>query len=132
MDLMSSIPGTDYYIRIKDVLDRINKRENAEEATAADRHRRAISKPKPTPRPIAKIEDDDDRKYHKEEETTTPSKHQQRRKVVTPQKPASPDVSWKDGRKHFPKKSSQIGEEYQATKIPAAGTFDVVNNPSEY
>lgn len=33
------------------------------------------------------------------------------------------DISWKDGGTFYPKRSSQVGDEFQATKIPLAGTY---------
>jgi hypothetical protein len=42
--------------------------------------------------------------------------------------PNGPDVSWKEGRS-FPKKSSSIGNRYQVSHIPEAGTFDPTQPP---
>ena len=40
------------------------------------------------------------------------------------------DLSWKDGGKSYPKHPSRVGEEYQATQIPAAGTWENSGNDS--
>jgi hypothetical protein len=34
------------------------------------------------------------------------------------------DLSWKDGGTTYPKRSSRVGEEYQATEIPAVGSSE--------
>jgi hypothetical protein len=33
------------------------------------------------------------------------------------------DLSWKDGGSSYPKRSSRVGEEYQATELPEAKPF---------
>jgi hypothetical protein len=33
------------------------------------------------------------------------------------------DLSWKDGGSSYPKRSSRVGEEYQATELPEAESF---------
>ena len=33
------------------------------------------------------------------------------------------DLSWKDGGSLYPKRSSQVGDEFQATNIPPAGSY---------
>jgi hypothetical protein len=104
LDIEQNVQGKDYFVRIKDVLDRINLRGNSTEAMLADRYRRAVSKPsfranlKPT-----------------------------ERKGVQ-QSPIKLDLSWKDGGKHFPKKTSMIGKDYQVSSIPKAGKYNVVGS----
>jgi len=45
--------------------------------------------------------------------------------------PQKLDLSWKNaGGDIFPKKSSCVGDEFQATKIPEAGSFNQEDNPS--
>ena len=111
LDFQTSILGEDYYVRIKDVIDRINERRNSVEASAADLLRRAISKPVKLPAP-----------------SFEPTFRRKRRKEVaeesSPKPISSPtklDFSWKEGGEIFPKKSSRVGDEYQATIIPQAG-----------
>jgi hypothetical protein len=98
LDIETSEEGVDYYTRIKDVIERINLRSNDLEATLADRYRRAISKPNYRTRlnPI-------------------------RRSTLIPKSPKL-DLSWKDGRKIYPKKTSMIGNDYQVSYLPAAGS----------
>lgn len=101
VDIERGVPGKDYYLRIKDVLDRINMRRCSVEATLADRYRRAVSKP----------------------DFQANLKLTERRSVH--QSPIKLDLSWKDGGKHFPKKSSMIGRDYQVSSIPKAGKYNV-------
>ena len=98
LDIATSVEGVDYYTRIKDVIERINFRSSNLEATLADRYRRAISKPNFRTR-------------------LSPP----RRSTLIPKSPKL-DVSWKDGRKIYPKKSSMIGNDYQVSNLPAAGS----------
>jgi hypothetical protein len=44
--------------------------------------------------------------------------------------PTSPDMSWKDGGREFPKRCSQIGPQHQATRIPKAGSYTDKRNES--
>jgi hypothetical protein len=106
VDIARSEQGKDYYVRIKDVVDRINLRNCDFEATLADRFRRAISKPKLQTK-------------------LSPTKRNTVRLSLVS---AKPDLSWKDGGKQFPKKSSMIGEDYQVSTIPAAGSYTAIGN----
>jgi hypothetical protein len=38
------------------------------------------------------------------------------------------DLTWKDGGSSYPKRSSRVGEEYQATELPEAGSFEKDND----
>jgi hypothetical protein len=43
------------------------------------------------------------------------------------------DLSWKDGGSSYPKRSSRVGEEYQATELPEAEPFQKDESPkSDY
>ena len=99
LEIASSEEGVDYYTRIKDVLERINQRSNDLEATLADRYRRAISKPNYRTR-LSPL----------------------RRSTLIPKSPKI-DLSWKDGRKNYPKKSSMIGNDYQVSHLPAMNSY---------
>ena len=103
LDIDISEEGIEYYTRIKDVIERINQRSNDLEATLADRYRRAISKPNYRTRLL--------------------SPH--RRSTLVPPTTTGKklDLSWKDGRKNYPKKSSMIGKDYQVSALPLAGSF---------
>jgi hypothetical protein len=98
LDIATSEEGLDYYTRIKDVVERINLRSNDLEAMLADRYRRAISKPNFRTR-----------------------LNPPRRSTLIPKSPKL-DLSWKHGRKNYPKKSSMIGNDYQVLHLPAAGS----------
>ena len=71
-----------------------------------------------------------DKKGAKERSPSRP-----RRKISRDEEIPSPsaflDLSWKEGR-NFPKQSSKVGPEYQATKIPKAGTYQDENECSDY
>jgi hypothetical protein len=111
VDIEKGVEGVDYYSRVKDVIDRINERRNVAESTAADHYRRAIAKP-----------------MHVYSPNFSPSFTRPRRsknfdKSQTPQDEEI-DLSWKQGSKNFPRKISQVGENYQVPAIPKAGTDD--------
>ena len=40
------------------------------------------------------------------------------------------DLSWKEGGKSFPRRSSSVGSRYQVTYLPAAGTYQKASNPT--
>lgn len=103
LDLATSIERQDYYVSIKDVIERINRRQNAVESTAADRYRRAISR-----HGFRKLRSAND---------------------LLKEVSSNLDLSWKDGGTHFPKKSSSIGENYQVSSIPVAGSCGEIDNP---
>ena len=118
LNFEASEAGKDYYVTIKDVVDRINERRNSIESSAADLFRRTVSKlcknkpPSPTFEPTFR------RKKRKAEDVAAP-------KSINPSKsPTKLDLSWKKaGGDIFPKKSSRVGNEYQATSIPQAGSL---------
>ena len=104
IDIHTAEIGKDYFIRIKDVLDKINLRNDDDDASLADRYRRAISN-------------------SNFRSTLSPSLRQ--RQIV-----GSPklDLSWKNGGKQFPKKSSRIGADYQVSNIPSSNIFSLNGN----
>lgn len=107
--------GEDYYVRIKDVIDRINERRNTAESSAADLYRRAISKPAKMPSP--NFEPTFRRKRRKVAEQASSEPNIRNSSSSSPIKL---DLSWKYSGAIFPKKSSRVGDEYQATSIPVA------------
>lgn len=111
VDLKSCREGKDYYVRIADVIDRLNQRRSSEESAVADLYRRAISKPD----------------FSKADFTSTPSFTR-----LNVGKLGSPklDLSWKEGRTHFPKASSRIGNDYQVSTFPIAQCFDQTEEQS--
>lgn len=99
VDVVKGKAGVDYYKTVLEAVERINRRDTAGEATAADRYRRSIAKPRQPFSP-----------------TFEPTQKRRSRK------PMDPEQKWKiTARKRFPKKSTPIGEDYQATKIPKVG-----------
>jgi hypothetical protein len=97
LDFKKAKAGVSYYETVLQVVDRINRRDTAGEAKAADRYRRAIAKPRQPFSP-----------------NFEPTKKR---------KPVDPEMKWKlAARKRFPKKTTQVGDAYQATAIPDLGT----------
>jgi hypothetical protein len=97
----------DYYDRIKSVIERLEERRNKDEARLADtfRHR---------------TRDNDDHVR-----LMAQPKRVRGRPSLTASRPgqATVDVSWKEGGSLYPKRSSRVGEEYQVSFLPAAGTY---------
>jgi hypothetical protein len=102
----------DYYDRIKLVLERVEERRNSDEAKLADRYREATR--------------DDQKKI---EISTNPVVRPRRGpgrppKLSTSLPPRNMvDISWKDGGTSYPKRCSQVGDEYQVSSIPPVGSY---------
>lgn len=110
----------DHYERIRDVLDRILGRHTQDETAAADAYEAEMKKvlkllSKPEGRKRGPVKDDT---------TLTWSKGQAPKKQML-------DLSWKEGGRNFPKKSSRIGREYQVEDTPNAGTWKAPENDDE-
>jgi hypothetical protein len=107
LDIETAEEGIDYFIRIVDVVKLLNQRRNGVESTAADQYRRAISRP-------------DFRRMGPPNWLTRSS--------------PKLDKTWSDkltrGGKHFLNKTVSIGEDYQASTIPLAGSFKETTNAS--
>lgn len=108
--------GQDYYDKIKDVIDRVLQRRNEVESKIADTFIAERGDPtkkvhSPAPRP--------------------------RRSTQGSRRPPLPrrglvDLSWKDGGSTYPKRSSRLGLEYQATKLPSVrSTFNASDEGSD-
>ena len=107
--------NVDYYDKIKMVLSRVEERRNKEEAKIADQFRE-------------KTRDDKEIHFLNHPERAV------RRGPGRPPKLSSSqllpknvrvvDVSWKEGGSAYPKRSSNVGDEYQVdpANIPAAGS----------
>ena len=127
--------GKDYYDRIKDVIARVLECRNEEEKKIADLFKAAYN-----------IDDQKKPKLNGLDRNAVLSPSRPRRAVVTSStasRSSSPeeekpiqrrgrpslsgtgvfDLSWKDGGSSYPKRTSQVGEEFQATDIPHAGTY---------
>jgi len=138
--------GEDYYDRIRDVIDRILASSNEHEKRIAGLFNEIIvpgdepikekRKRGKTPKPkladaaqataiasrpkrssasaasVSSSEDEPIASLIKKRGRTRPSLAK-----------ATIDLSWKDGGALYPKRSSQVGDEFQATDIPAAGTY---------
>jgi hypothetical protein len=132
--------GTDYYDKIKDVLDRIQERRNDTEGKIADTYDAEI---------VRKQEIEEARKKSVAATATTAAggqqQQQQKRKrkfrafaatkvvvvnhrssnnVKEANKLLHPlDLRWKDAGRIFPRRQSQIGPDYQVSTLPEAGSY---------
>jgi hypothetical protein len=104
--------GQDYYDRIRTVIDRVLERRNDVESKIADKlisKRGDFNKGKESP--IAR---------HRPRRAAAGAPQSNQR----PSLPGAPgrmiDLSWKDGGTSYPKRSSRVGDEYQATELPKA------------
>jgi hypothetical protein len=106
LDIEAAEEGIDYFVRIVDVVRLLNQRRNGVESTAADQYRRAISRP-------------DFRRMGPPNWLTRSS--------------PKLDKTWSDKLtrgEHFLNKTVSIGEDYQASTIPLAGSFKEATNAS--
>jgi hypothetical protein len=113
----------DYYDRVKIVLSRVEERRNNEEAKIADLFR-------------AKTRDD-----HQVRLLTRPTAQVRRGPgrppklgtSLVPKNVRVVDVSWKEGGSTYPKRSSQVGDDYQVSpaNIPPAGSYRSEEKQSE-
>ncbi|KAL7557159.1 hypothetical protein ACA910_002439 [Epithemia clementina (nom. ined.)] len=95
------------YDRIRDVLDRLDEGRSQTEAAIANLYhslQTGASEKQPT-----------------NTVRGTPANRSARHNVLLSPKI---DLSWKDGGRNFPRKKSQIGDDYQVSKLPKAGTFE--------
>lgn len=140
--------GENYYDRIRDVIDRILSSKNEAEKKIADMYNQAYSASEPKkkkPRKSPKSAENPQTLESRPARSTTTSrnaspvssddepissliaKKRDRPSLQHGDRPtlhgANLDLSWKDGGSLYPKRSSQVGDEYQATDIPAAGTY---------
>ena len=98
------------------MIDRLSERRNDAESKISDALRREMSRPVRPP------------------QMTTPSR-QRRRNPRRNEEKTTPniDLMWKDGGKDFPKRSSNVGAQYQVSVIPKAGTYqEATNQQSDY
>jgi hypothetical protein len=122
IDVKSGKRNIDYYDRVKLIIERVEERRNKDEAKLADLFREQTR--------------DDDR-------ITLLQNHEARPRRRGPGRPPKlgnsvpsnnnvhiVDVSWKDGGAAFPKRSSRIGDAYQVTFLPPAGSHVPQTNKS--
>lgn len=109
--------GKDYYDRIKDVIDRVLEGRNEEEKKIAELYSAEFSDDE-----VTRL-----RSTRRSVPTTSTSSTPEKRAATKRGRPSltgnTLDLSWKDGGSLYPKRSSQVGDEYQATDIPAAGSY---------
>lgn len=129
--------GRDFYTRIRVVIDRVLKRKNTAEKEAAELYLLGVglSETERTDHPQKSTER---RRHTVETSSTTGTKRMGRpsRKAKeaaeSPRGPQRIDLSWKTAGKNFPKLSSRVGEHFQASNIPLAGSYmDTGTNKTE-
>ena len=116
------VSETDRYDRVRDVLDRLEEGRSQTEAAIANLYR------------TLQHQNEDDPAIPNNTTTTTPTsalasptnRPSARHNVLLSPKM---DLSWKDGGRNFPRKSSQIGADYQVLELPKVGTFDASSSP---
>ncbi|KAG7359064.1 PHD-finger domain containing protein [Nitzschia inconspicua] len=103
----------DYYDRIKILLERIEERRNSDEAKLADLFRektrndqRVGSSSNPLVRP-----------------RRGPSRSPKLTTSLPPRNVRAVDISWKHSGTNYPKRTSQVGDEYQVSSLPPAGSY---------
>jgi hypothetical protein len=99
VDIKLARKSRDYYDRIKTVIDRILERRNEAESKIADSY-------------VSKVVEDEVERDSQRPKRNAPSRSSTRI-----------DLSWKEGGRNFPKLTSRVGAEYQATDLPPAGTY---------
>lgn len=97
----------DFYDRIKSIVERVEERRNKDEAKLADLFRE-------------ETRDDDSITL-----LANPKRGRGRPSLGAP-RPGQKvvDISWKQGGSLYPKRSSQVGEDYQVSIIPMAGAYE--------
>lgn len=127
IDWTTSRNGEEYYTSIKDVLERIDERRTTDEAIAADIYRSAISKP--VEFSVSDVEPTLPQKRPKEaeEESNKPQEP-----ILPRDNPSKAEGSKRETGEIFPKKSSRIGEEYQATSMPPSNSSQTSDSDQLY
>lgn len=134
----ATLPAAVSYTRIKDVLDRLQQApQNDVERQIAAMYKEEMDRPPPPPPPSLPPLDSSNNPTTKaaassssNKSANTPKKPHARkprpkRKSVVVSSPltAAPlDLSWKNGGRDFPKRSSMVGLNYQVEVIPEAVT----------
>jgi hypothetical protein len=75
--------------------------------------------------------DEDEAVVYRHSLQVNPPSHHQKLAKNKPQlmtSPSSVEMSWKNGGREFPKRSSQVGPQHQATKLPKPGSFKEKRN----
>lgn len=104
----------DCYDKIKSIIERVEERRNKDEAKLADLFREETRDDES----IALLANPRRNRGRPSLGASRPSQ-----KIV--------DISWKDGGSLYPKRSSQVGEDYQVSFIPPAGTYQDEKNTQE-
>eukprot|EP00804_Cyclotella_cryptica_P002283 CCRYP_004015-RA/>CCRYP_004015-RA protein AED:0.32 eAED:0.32 QI:0/0.5/0.66/1/1/1/3/1189/611 len=91
-----------YFNKVRDVIERVLKSSDETEAKAAQAY-------------VKVVPDIYDHFFPQESGSTSPN-----RRIGTRQRHV--DIDWKHERKHYPKATSRVGEDYQATELPAMCT----------
>lgn len=113
MDTRKAKRNIDYYDRIKILMERIEERRNSDEAKLADLYREQTKS-----RQRMQLSRDP-----LERPRRGPGRPPKLGVSYHPRDGEEVDTSWKDGGATYPKRSSQVGDEYQVSSIPPAGTY---------
>jgi hypothetical protein len=104
-----------YFTKVRDVIERVLKSSDESEAKAADAYKAMVPGIYDQFFPVAK-------------RASTPPP--QGRRMGTRQKQVA-EIDWKHERKHYPKASSRVGENYQVTDMPVVCTSFHANDQSD-
>ena len=97
-----------YLSKVRDVIERVLKSSDGAEAKAAEAYTKVVPD----------IQDQFDSKTN--ESTVQPESEYTQQDHV--------ELDWKNKRTHYPKASSRVGDEYQVTELPTAGTYSKRSN----
>jgi hypothetical protein len=118
-DIDGGVRGTDFYDRIRDVIDRILERRDKSESAVADAY--LAERDKPPKAGTVKLGSGKGRRRGGAAAAARSPKA--RNRVL--------DLSWKEAGRNFPKHSSRVGPEYQAVELPPSTTFVPGSNESD-
>lgn len=111
----------DFYDRIKAVIERVEERRNKEEAKLADKFRE-------------KTRNDQDIELSMNpaaQPRRGPGRPPKLGSSLPPRNVRVVDISWKDGGTTYPKRSSQIGCNFQVSRLPPTGSYRSKEQASE-
>ena len=121
LDISRGKRGSDYYDRIKDVIDRVLEGRNEDEEQIASTFR--LQQEKDAPQKELEQMNVSSRPRRTVTLSTRDDTESSSLAKSTSTRTTRVDLSWKDGGTLYPKGSSRIGDEYQATNIPEVGTY---------
>jgi hypothetical protein len=138
--------GTDYYDKIKDVLDRIQEQRNDEEAKIAIAYdaemvrKQELEEARKKSLAVADASGQQQQQQQQQQKrkrkfrafaatkAVVVANHRSSNSINSSKEAANKllhplDLSWKDAGRIFPKRQSQIGPDYQVSALPEAGSY---------